>query len=184
MKTLHTTILLTFVLLCSGCYTDISGKVADGVTGNPLEGAVVLAQWTKTHGKLGLGTNHTLYKIVETETNEEGMFFLSGVDTPFVDPPEMVIYKKGYVPWRNDRDFMHPTWRSYEKNIWQNKLTYKLAPWKEEYSKVMVEAFVATGILSFMVGNNKIPKFKALQSELRKEERAERKLKWEQKKKR
>jgi hypothetical protein len=180
-KTLNTIILLTFLLLCSGCYSGISGKVVDGVNGKPLEGAVVLAQWTKTHGFPGL-ISHTVYKIEETETDKEGVFSIAGVYNLFVDPPEMVIYKKGYVPWRNDMDFMNPTWKHYEKNKWQNNFTYKLAPWKEEYSKMMLDGFVNVGFMTFKVNNNDIPKFSELQKVLRKDAQPEIELKWKPKK--
>jgi hypothetical protein len=156
--------ILSVVLLLTGCYPGISGWVVDGVTGNPLEGAVVLAQWTQTNGLPGL-TSHSVYKTEETETDKKGMFSLAGVYYPFVDRPEMVIYKKGYVPWRNDMDFFNPTWRHYEKNIWQDNLTYRLNRWKEGYSKEKLDGFICGGIDI----SSKIPIFQKRQIELSKE---------------
>jgi hypothetical protein len=172
-KTFHTIILLTFLLQCSGCYPRISGKVVDGVNANPLEGAVVLAQWTKTHGFPGL-TSHSVYKIEETETDKEGVFSIAGVYNPFVDPPRMVIYKKGYVPWRNDMNFMNPTWKHYEKNIWQDDMTYRLDHWKDEYSKMMLDDFIDIGIDV----SSKVPKFQQIKIETGRDAQPERELKW------
>jgi hypothetical protein len=123
--------IIAIILPLTGCgYPGISGKVVDGVTGMPLEGAVVLAQWTKTHGFPGL-TSHTVYKIEETETDKEGMFSLSGVYSPTVNGPAMVIYKKGYVPWRNDMTF--EKMETYDNVIWQDNMTYRLEHWKENW---------------------------------------------------
>jgi len=163
-------LMIVILLQLTGCYSGISGKVVDGVTGIPLEGAVVLAQWTKTHGMPGL-TSHSVYKIEETETDKEGMFSLSGAYSPFLDPPEMVIYKKGYVPWRNDMDFMNPTWKHYGKNIWQNNITYRLDSWLEGFPKERLSHFVGYGI----IGTDfiKTPKFSTIESELSRESQRE-----------
>ncbi len=96
-------LLIPLVLILTGCYPGITGKVVDAETGKPIRGALVLAQWTQGHG-LGF-TYHTVYKTIETETNAEGAFSLSGVYRPLIDPPRMLIFSQGYVPWRNDRDF-------------------------------------------------------------------------------
>lgn len=177
-KTLKLFIIALFLQL-TGCYSGISGKVVDGVTGNPLEGAVVLAQWTQTHGLPGL-SYHSVYKIEETETDKEGLFTLAGVYYPFVSRPEMVIYKKGYVPWRNDRSFMNPKWTEYKKNIWQNDMTYRLDIWKVEYSKDMLDGFIDIGLIG--ANSTSTPKFSDIKSDIRKEAQPERELKWKQKK--
>jgi len=159
MKNMSLFFLIAVFFLLSGCYPGINGKVVDGVNGNPLEGALVLAQWTTTSGLPGL-THHNVYQIEETETDKEGKFSISGVYNPFVDPPAMVIYKKGYVPWRNDMDFMNPTWERYNKNIWQDDLTYRLDHWKEEYSKNRLDGFIQIYGVS-----SETPKFRKVYSE-------------------
>jgi hypothetical protein len=166
MKAMRT--LISFSILCVfGCgYPGISGKVVDGVTGNPLAGAVVLAQWTKTHGFPGL-TSHTVYKIEETETDKEGAFSLPGTYSPTVDPPKMVIYKKGYVPWRNDMTF--EKMETYDNVIWQDNLTYKLEHWKDNYSKQSLILFIDVMGTNF----NITPKFSKIESEISKEAQAE-----------
>ena len=118
-------VLLAVTALCMlGCYPGISGVVVDAETHKPIEGAVVLAQWTKTHG---IGDPwHSVYKIIETETDFEGKFILSGVYNPTVDKPTLVIIKRGYVAWRNDIVFP-----GYTKRMdcleWKSGYRYALA---------------------------------------------------------
>jgi hypothetical protein len=163
--------IITILFQLTGCgYPGISGKVVDGVSGMPLEGAVVLAQWTKTHGMPGL-TSHSVYKIEETETDKEGMFSLSGAYSPFLDPPEMVIYKKGYVPWRNDMDFMNPTWKHYEENIWQNNMTYKLNIFADKYTYGRLYSFLDYSIMGR--GGTETPIFSELMRKISILEQAE-----------
>lgn len=161
-------LLIVVVTLLSGCYPGISGKVVDGVTGNPLEGAVVLAQWSKSGGLPGL-IHHNLYKIEETETDKEGNFSISGVYDPFVDPPKMVIYKKGFIPWRNDRDFKDKLWSLYDKIIWQDNLTYRLEHWNNQYSKEALSLFLNVMEADF----NNTPKYSKIESEAFREGQAE-----------
>lgn len=152
--------IIIMLFLLSGCYHGITGKVVDGLTGNPIEGAVVLAQWTTTVG-IGL-SHHNVSKIIETETDKAGLFSLSGAYSPFVNPPEMVIYKKGFVPWRNDMTFEEM--ETYDKIIWQDDLTYKLESWRDSYSKLRLDSFVGYGIIG--ASFNKTPKFSTVQSDL------------------
>ena len=156
--------------MLSGCYPGISGNVVDGITGNPIEGAVVLAQWTTTGGMIGL-TYHNVYKIEETETDKDGVFSISGVYNPFVNAPEMVIYKKSYVPWRNDMNFMNPKWTHYKKNLWQEDMTYRLDRLQDGYSKLRLDSFVGYGIIG--ADFIKTPKFSTFASELSKESQVE-----------
>jgi hypothetical protein len=167
-------LIIAILFQLTGCYSGISGKVVDRVTGMPLEGAVVLAQWTKTHGMPGL-TSHSVYKIEETETDKEGMFSLSGVYSPTVNRPVMVIYNRGYVPWRNDMTF--EKMETYDKVIWQDNLTYKLERWKEEYSKMRLDDFIDIGIDV----SSKLPKFQQITIETGRDAQPERELKWKHK---
>lgn len=153
--------IVALMFLLTGCYPGIRGKVVDAVTGNPLEGAVVLAQWTTTWG-FGL-TYHKLYKIVETETDKEGSFSLSGVYNPFVDQPSMVIYKKGYVPFRNDM-ISFENRRRKSKVIWEDNGVYSLSNWENKYSQLTLDVFVGSGIIGSDF--NVTPKFSTIQAEL------------------
>jgi hypothetical protein len=164
--------IVALMLLLTGCYPGIRGKVVDAVTGSPLEGAVVLAEWTTTWG-FGL-TYHKLYKIVETETDKEGSFSLSGVYNPFVDQPSMVIYKKGYVPYRNDKiSFQNPRLR--KKVEWENGKTYHMELLKEGYSKENLWFYLESG---FMGISGATPKFQDISEQVGKEARQEMRIKY------
>jgi hypothetical protein len=129
--------LLTLFLL-SGCYPTIEGTVVDATTGKPIEGALVLVQWTKEHG---FGDPYrTLYKVVETITDKHGYFTINGVYNPFVKPPEMIIYKTGYIPWRNDSIF--PSIAVVKNYEWKNKATYKLEEFSDKYSYAQLSSFL------------------------------------------
>jgi hypothetical protein len=145
MKSLRAVLLIFVIMIASGCshYPDITGRVIDNATGKPIEGALVVAQWTKKHG-FGL-TNTTLSKITETLTDKEGKFSLSGSYDPFVEPPEMIIYKEGYTPWRNDSIF--PSCNLVKENEWKNNVTYKLDIFSDKYTAVQLSRFMNYGII-------------------------------------
>jgi hypothetical protein len=150
-------LIIPIFLLSAGCYPGITGKVVDAATGRPISKALVVAQWTQTHG-FG-NTYHTIYKIVETETDPEGVFSLSGVYSPLVDQPRMIIFSKGYIPWRNDGEIE----KSYEKYIWRNNETYKLKKLNMDYSRELLCMFIQSG---FMGSNYRdTPKFMVIQRE-------------------
>ncbi len=85
-------LILLNVLCASCCYPGINGKVIDSATGQPLEGAVVVAQWRKTRGIPGLQYSD-LHKSVETLTDKKGTFSLNGTAGILLEPPRMLIYK-------------------------------------------------------------------------------------------
>ncbi len=123
------TLLLQSMFLAS-CYGTMAGTVVDAETRTPIEGAVVLVEWTKTKG---LGLTHTeSYKVVEVVTDKEGKAKISDVYNPLVDPPDVVVYKKGYVAWSSRIVF--PDQRKREDFKWRNGYVFKLEPFKESYS--------------------------------------------------
>ena len=150
-------LIIPIFLYSAGCYPGITGKVVDSDTGRPIGRALVVAQWTRSRG-FG-NTYHTIYKIIETETDAEGVFSLSGVYSPLVDQPNMIIYCRGYVPWRNDGDFE----AHYKKYIWENNKTYKLTKLNNTYSRQMLHMFIQSGF----IGSNyrDTPKFMAIRGE-------------------
>jgi hypothetical protein len=77
----------------------ISGTVVDAETGKPVEGAVVLAEWTR---RQGIGDYHTVsVRAAYAITDTEGKFNIFGPLHPFVEAPDVTVYKKGYVAWNN-----------------------------------------------------------------------------------
>ena len=148
-------VILVLCICCSGClYPGIKGTVIDGVTGQPIEGALAVAQWTKKHGLWGMQYND-LYKSIETLSNKEGMFSLSGVYDPFVEPPIMIIYKEGYAPWRNDMVF--PGGHLTKDNEWKHGVTYKLGVFTSNYTYEQLYQFMDYGIIG--VDGTEVPIF-------------------------
>ncbi len=128
MKFIKTTFLIAIIILLnSGCYASMSGTVIDAETGKAVEGAVVLINWTMTKGISGL-TYGEDYKTVEAVTDKEGKFRIFGVLNPFVNPPTIVVYKKGYVAWRND--FIFPDYKKREDFEWKNNNVFRLERFK------------------------------------------------------
>lgn len=93
-------VLLTLISYVRG----ISGTVVDAETGEAIKGAVIHVEWTITKGVPGLSYTKD-YKTSEALTDSEGRFRIFGVLNPLVNPPIVVIYKRGYVAWRNDYIF-------------------------------------------------------------------------------
>jgi hypothetical protein len=143
MKKLLMFIAMAHFLFLSGCLAGISGKVVDGMTGRPIEKALVVAQWTKEHG-FGL-TYHDLYKIVETETDKEGNFSIDGAGSPFVEQPQMIIYKEGYIPWRNDTKY--PSTDIVKDHEWKDNMTYKLEVFTDDFSYEQLYGFLEFSII-------------------------------------
>lgn len=131
MKAIYLLLLTTILFIVSGCSGSISGTVVDADTGQPVEGAVVLVEWTKTSGKwIGLRSTSS-YKVVEMITDKEGIFSALGVLNPFVDPPRLTIYKKGYVAWNNE--FIFPGFKKRSNFHWQSGYIFRLNRFEQEY---------------------------------------------------
>ena len=146
MKSIKAVLFVMVLTLASGCshYSDITGKVVDNTSGKPVEGAVVIAQWTNTRGIPGL-QYHNLHKIVETLTDKNGAFSLKGTFGFIINPPEMIIYKEGYIPWRNDSIF--PSCDLVKSNEWINKSLYKLEVFSDKYTSRQLWEFMDYGII-------------------------------------
>ena len=121
---------MTLLFITTGCYAEITGTVVDAETGEPIEGAVVLVEWTVTKG-IGL-TYHESYKVIEAVTDKEGKVTISGVLNPFVNYPHVTVYKKGYVAWNNE--FIFPNYKHREDFKYKNGITIRLELFKNEYS--------------------------------------------------
>jgi len=104
MKRLSLFIAMCFVLIVSsGCYAagPWKGKVVDAQTKQPIEGAAVVAVWSKSYrGPAGLSTGYLDAR--ETVTDNDGKFEIesfSALDVPFfreISGPLFTIYKPGY----------------------------------------------------------------------------------------
>lgn len=162
MRQSYTLIGIALVVFTSSCYGEITGRVVDAEKGRPIEGAVVLVQWTVTKGMPAM-TYHQLDKIIEVETDKVGKFTISGAYNPLVDPPDIVVYKAGFVAWRND--FIFPGWKKRSDFQYQSGVVIKLEKFREGYSYEEHDSFMNYGIIGASL--ERTPKFnKALGIEL------------------
>ncbi len=137
-------LLIFFGFLSSGCYADITGIVVDAETGKPIEGAIIMVEWTKTTG-LGL-TSTKSYKVVEVVTDKEGKAEIEGLYnlSPGVDLRSVAVYKKGYVAWSHNDVFAGS--RYLTGFDWKNNYIFKLARFKPEYSYIDHTSFIRRAI--------------------------------------
>lgn len=116
-------------MLASSCYMPINGIVVDAETNQPVEGAVVLVEWTKAKG---FGLTYTeSYKVAEALSDKSGKFELPGCYSPFVNDPNVTIYKKGYVAWNNKYIFPNDIKRS--DYIWKSNVNYEMRHFMAQY---------------------------------------------------
>ncbi len=141
-RTLFLGILLILSTLSTSCYGQITARVVDADTGDPIEGAVIMVEWTKTKG---IGLTHTeSYKVVEVLSDKEGKAEISGVDAFFVDLARVAVYKKGYVLWSNNNVFKGS--RTLTTFEWKDNYTFKLNRFKPEYSYIDHGLFIDSAI--------------------------------------
>src|SRR3989304_86240 len=147
---MKTTILLfslfVITLLNSSCYGEITGTVVDAETGKPIEGAVVLVEWTIIKGLPGMNYTES-YKVVEVVTDKDGSFTVSGVSNPLVNrPPHLVVYKKGYIAWNNQ--YIFPTWKQRKDFNIRSGMEIRLEQFKEGFSHYDHFSFISSGAVS------------------------------------
>lgn len=102
-------ILVTAIFLAStGCVSygrvdgPYEGKVIDAQTGQSLEGAVVLGDWSKAHLGAG-GASHTYYDSKEVLTDKNGEFSIPGLGMLLlsnIEEMDITIFKAGYEQMR------------------------------------------------------------------------------------
>lgn len=125
-------IAIAIQFLLTGCYAEMTGKVVDAETGNPIEGAVILVEWTITKGVPGM-THTESYKVIEVVTDKEGMASFSGnIINPFVNRPHVTVYKKGYVAWNNQ--YIFPNYEKRTDFEWKNGYVFRLERFKSGYT--------------------------------------------------
>lgn len=135
-------LLIFFGFLSSGCYAGITVTVVDAETGEPIEGAVIMVEWTKLEGMIGL-TNTKSYKVVEVLTNKKGKARISGVYSPSPDLRSFLVYKKGYVAW--SYDYIFPDYKKRTDFKWNSRVI-KLERFKPEYSYNKHTSFISSTI--------------------------------------
>lgn len=151
MQIKHQTLLISILFLLTGCYATISGTVIDAETEKPIEGAVILAEWTKTKG---IGhTSTESYKVVETLTDKDGKATIEGVFSLFANYPAVTVYKKGYVAWNSA--YIFPDYKKRTDFKWNNGYVFRLERFKPEYTYTDHTFFIHDSINDSLPGNEK-----------------------------
>jgi hypothetical protein len=158
-RTIFITVIFITVI-CSGCYAGITGKVVDAETQQPIEGAVVLVEWTKTKGVPGM-THTESAKVIEAVTDKDGKVAISGYFDPMANSPSVTVYKKGYVAWNNE--YIFPDYKKRTDFKWKNGYVFKLERYQDIYSKEDHHSFMTRGIMNKSL--EKTPNFFKVESE-------------------
>lgn len=109
-------VFIFYLLVLSGCAPamidkSFKGKVINGETKEPIEGAVALAIWT-TWMMTPAGETTDYFDIYETETDINGEFHIPGKGTRVatnLNPMQITVLKAGYMESKG-------TLESYSKN--------------------------------------------------------------------
>lgn len=150
--------LMMVIFMATGCSAEpkiITGTVVDAETGSPIEGAVVLVEWTKAEGLPGLVSTKS-YKVVEAVTDKDGKFTVEDVKKLFIDPPDVAVYKKGYVTWSSR--WIFPDWRKRTDFKWGKTDTFKLEKFRPEYSYLKHTSFIHSATNSSLGSKEMIKK--------------------------
>ena len=110
-------------------------KVIDAETGQPIEGAVLLADWAECKELPGHIYSDTC-KIIEVLTDREG----NAANEEFIHPPSgitffsprLTVYKKGYVAWNNE--YIFPGRKRRTDFKWGSDSIIKLEKFEQGYS--------------------------------------------------
>jgi hypothetical protein len=143
-------IMLILLPMISGCYLPMTGTIIDAETKAPIEGAVVLVEWTKTKG---VGFTYTeSYKVAEILSDKEGKFKLPGCLCIATEDPDITIYKKGYVAWNNKFEF--PNYNKRTNFMWGTS-SYEISRISAGFSKERHIAFIHT-VIHLGLGQKKL----------------------------
>lgn len=143
MKMKQLVFLSAMILMAPGCYAEMTGTVIDAETGQPIEGAVVLVEWSVEKGIPGMMITERI-KVTESITDKDGKVQLAGHLNPSVNPPLVVIYKAGYVAWRSD--FIFPDYIKRTDFDWQNHYVFKMEKFKKGYLHSKHISFLRMGL--------------------------------------
>jgi len=106
-------ILIALMLACLPCGTasaffGATATIVDDETGEPIEGAIALAQWVKYKATLFEGGIPYAAKAKETVSEKEGKIYIRGYWTwnPFACERHLTVYKPGYALWNSKKDII------------------------------------------------------------------------------
>jgi hypothetical protein len=126
-------VLSLIIMVVSFFGSSISGQIVDDSNDQPISDAVVLVEWTNTKGLPGL-TFTKIQKVAEDTSDKKGRFFVFGTFNPFVNPPRMLVYKRGYTAWNNEYLFPYMEHRA-EKRI-ERGMRVRLQKFETDYPEV------------------------------------------------
>jgi hypothetical protein len=133
MRIVFSCLAIILIFMVGGCVAEITGTVVDAETGNSIEGAVILVEWTMTKGVPGM--SHTKpFEIEEVSSKRDGVFRIKKLFNPLLNPPRMTIYKKGYVAWNSE--YVFPTWSKRKNYEMKDGMFIRLESFKNEYSRM------------------------------------------------
>lgn len=154
MKATYLIILLMLLMLlpCTGCTTPITGKIVDAETGQAIEGAILLVEWTKVHG---FGNTYTSSeKVAEVFSDKDGIVKIPGYNDPTAQGPDVTIYKPGYVAWNSK--WIFPDSRNRTDFEWKNNYVFRLERFKPEYTYKDHTSFIYSAMSTGNIENKQI----------------------------
>ena len=127
--------LIGVIILLQACASPIyyakriQGQVVDEQTGEPIEGAIIVAQWILFHQGLGHSGHDSRIRVVETVTNKNGYYTIHGSPMvraiPFTElhfyDPKISVFKKGYSPTSFANDFVGNRSGMIRSSNWDGK---------------------------------------------------------------
>jgi hypothetical protein len=114
MQRLTRILMVVFVLAVfltpntASAFFGATATIVDEETGEPIEGAIALAQWVKYSATLFEGGVPYAAKAKETTSDKDGKIYISGYWTlnPFASDRHLTVYKPGYALWNSDKDII------------------------------------------------------------------------------
>jgi len=114
--------------------------IVDDETGEPIEGAIALAQWVKYKATLFEGGIPYAAKAKETVSDKEGKIYIKGYRSfnPFASDRHLTVYKPGYALWNSKKEAVYPL--DYQpKDFSSEKNVVRLVPFEkaaEEWRRI------------------------------------------------
>jgi hypothetical protein len=112
--------------------------IVDDETGEPIEGAIALAQWMKYSWlkRWGEGGTYYLTKAKETVSDKEGKTYIKGYwnDFSFSGKPHLTVYKPGYALWNSEKE-ISPLLKAPPKNFISNNNVVRLVKFEKAAEK-------------------------------------------------
>lgn len=143
MRNLLILVFLTICLCGTGCHASMTGKIVDAETGKPIEGAILLVEWIKAQGMVGL-TYRTSAKVAEVFSDKSGNVTIPGYFNPFAEGPYITIYKPGFVGWNSH--WIFPDSRNRTDFEWKDGYIFKLENFKPSDSHDSHTSFISGAI--------------------------------------